>query len=1067
MSRDPRRRKESQENGSERSETSNRVVELLNQAQLSDRDGKLECLGQAQELVFNREPDLLPVYLEEFLAYHHDRHPDVRKLVVSFMEEAGVTTVMIKFVEMIVLSHSAKTEMSEVPKNVELTVSLDMIAADHPFIKPADLRSSCGEAFESLLKLTTSPSISCVNLMACIGCLANISRQRPAFMPVVVQAFESLHANMPPTYTKSHVNSVVKNMKTLLLSFLRHSSSVDFHSDLIPLLTEIGCTPNEIDKNRPKVDSTKRLRNESAPLSTAKKSKLHIDETSIREVTPTVPAIDVTFEDIFPRLTPELVAEVVFCTMERLPDLCPDTFLSSYIPEDNPGTQMHVTFLAHMLAAQMTAAGVGIGMQRTKEKLMGQVQTQKIDLSSTSSEKLKANDTSRGNNQFGDEEWNKKPRIRQQKQFVLADVTRRNLSVSELRRLATNAMKRIQANERGAAKGGTSLDRVKLMVSLATQQNGGCREALFDYVMSDFQLHYDVMLAWLFEEYAVAEGYKGVVQPELLVRMEKYDKTVTDLLAAMRDQLDPKDKMFTRLLLDLPRIPPVVLDIIRSYCEDEDRVVLGVATMRDLILTRPAVQEQFLGILLELTGHEKETVRIQAIHVAKRLHSKDLLSHEIERFACEQVDTLVRNFPTGEDKSEDVEAEQLDERIRLCLQLFIGLLPLNHSLLHKLSDVYVEVTANVKKVVLRMLDHAVRAMGMHSSDIHTFIELCPRGAETLLIRILHILTEKAAPISHIVHLVREVYRKRIPDVQVLVPILNALDKAEILTALPQLVKQSPAVVKEVIGRLLGMHRGGGAGRSQVTAQELMVAMHNIDVSEENTMKAVMKAISLLFQERTVYTQEVLSVVLHQLMDLTPLPTLFMRTVIQARQACPRLIPFIMNILSRLITKQVWKQPSVWQGFVKCCQLTKPQSFQIMLQLPPRHLQSVFEISAELKEQLKAHISSFTPHQRGLIPRAILQVIEKETQRKSATRASSAKVQEAAAMVEEHVDVDVQDLALDAGTMAGEESAMDELEGAALRKTEAEEIGDEQEQGGSTDVQQMETVESGGDNSLHQ
>ena len=66
--------------------------------------------------------------------------------------------------------------------------------------------------------------------------------------------------------------------------------------------------------------------------------------------------------------------------------------------------------------------------------------------------------------------------------------------------------------------------------------------ALFDYVMSDFQLHYDVMLAWLFEEYAVAEGYKGVVQPELLVRMEKYDKTVTDLLAAMRDQLDPKDK---------------------------------------------------------------------------------------------------------------------------------------------------------------------------------------------------------------------------------------------------------------------------------------------------------------------------------------------------------------------------------------------------------------------------------------------------------------------------------------------------------------------------------------------
>jgi symplekin len=89
-------------------------------------------------------------------------------------------------------------------------------------------------------------------------------------------------------------------------------------------------------------------------------------------------------------------------------------------------------------------------------------------------------------------------------------------------------------------------------------------------------------------------------------------------------------RVFTRLLLDLPRIPPVVLDIIRSYCEDEDRVVIGVATLRDLILTRPAIQEQFLAVLLQLTGHQKEAVRIQAIHVCKRLHSKDLLSHEIE-----------------------------------------------------------------------------------------------------------------------------------------------------------------------------------------------------------------------------------------------------------------------------------------------------------------------------------------------------------------------------------------------------------------------------------------------------
>lgn len=85
----------------------------------------------------------------------------------------------------------------------------------------------------------------------------------------------------------------------------------------------------------------------------------------------------------------------------------------------------------------------------------------------------------------------------------------------------------------------------------------------------------------------------------------------------------------------------------------------------------------------------------------------------------------------------------------------------------------------------------------------------------------------------------------------------------------------------------------------------------------------------------------------------------------------------MNILAKLITKQVWKQPKVWQGFVKCCQMTKPQSFSVLLQLPSRQLESVFEICPELKENLVAHVQSFTPHQRAHIPRSLLQILEKE------------------------------------------------------------------------------------------
>ena len=47
---------------------------------------------------------------------------------------------------------------------------------------------------------------------------------------------------------------------------------------------------------------------------------------------------------------------------------------------------------------------------------------------------------------------------------------------------------------------------------------------------------------------------------------------------------------------------------------------------------------------------------------------------------------------------------------------------------------------------------------------------------------------------------------------------------------------------------------------------------------KNTRFIPPPASSLCFAEKTIYTQEVLAVVLHQLMEMNPLPTLFMRTV---------------------------------------------------------------------------------------------------------------------------------------------------------------------------------------------
>ena len=133
---------------------------------------------------------------------------------------------------------------------------------------------------------------------------------------------------------------------------------------------------------------------------------------------------------------------------------------------------------------------------------------------------------------------------------------------------------------------------------------------------------------------------------------------------------------------------------------------------------------------------------------------------------------------------------------------------------------------------------------MTSSELLQLVENCPTGAETLIARILNIITDKgrqfpvlficcllflllllllgwtvlicsiktkteyffsfpAAPSAELVKRVKELYHKRVSDVRFLIPVLTGLEKQEIIAVLPKLVKQSPNVVKEVFNRLLG------------------------------------------------------------------------------------------------------------------------------------------------------------------------------------------------------------------------------------------------------------------------
>jgi symplekin len=63
-----------------------------------------------------------------------------------------------------------------------------------------------------------------------------------------------------------------------------------------------------------------------------------------------------------------------------------------------------------------------------------------------------------------------------------------------------------------------------------------------------------------------------------------------------------------------------------------------------------------------------------------------------------------------------------------------------------------------------------------------------------------------------------------------------------------------------------------------------------------------------------------------------------------------------TLLSRLITKKIWTNPPLWEGFIRCAKVTAPASFGALLQLPKDQLRELVDKQPSLKSGLRDHVT---------------------------------------------------------------------------------------------------------------
>ncbi|XP_020691290.1 uncharacterized protein LOC110105937 [Dendrobium catenatum] len=507
------------------------------------------------------------------------------------------------------------------------------------------------------------------------------------------------------------------------------------------------------------------------------------------------------------------------------------------------------------------------------------------------------------------------------------------------------------------------------------------------------------------------------------IAASNYEKFLLSSAKGLIDSFSASDKSFSRLLGEAPFLPDSALRFLEDVCYssvydhlkkdafDGDRATQGLGTLWSLILSRPSNRLACLEIALKCAVHAKEEVRTKAVRlVVNKLYILQYASEHIESFAKKMLLSVVnhqvseaesqctsssgqrtevcnhessfggsQNSENGASESETMRDNpgysqnvvlMSSSQAQQKTSLFFALCSKKPSLFKLIFDIYGRAPKAVKQAIHRHVPILLRNVGESSNELQHIISNPPEGCENLITLVLQVITEESTADADLITAVKHLYETRMKDAAILIPILSSLSKDEVLPIFPRLVDLSIEKFQAALACIL---QGSAHTGPALTPVEVLNAIHDINPDKDGVaLKKITDACTACFEQRTVFTQQVLEKSLNSLVDRVPLPLLLMRTVIQTIDAFPIMVEFMMGILSRLVSRQIWRMPKLWVGFLKCASQTMPHSFNVLLQLPTPQLEGALNKYPEMRIPLASFANQ--PNNRSLLSRQTLGIL---------------------------------------------------------------------------------------------
>lgn len=843
-------------------------------------------------------------------------------------------------------------------------INLNVIPPDHPFLDAAALEAEGDQVFTKLVTLlftSSAPSL----VMAVTQVLTRLARLRTKLNKVVIESFVSWTPESLASLAPVHVRSAENTIRLAMVHFLQHGSVEPQTTQLTQALERqkqrMDAAAREAYMAQKEAQGRKRDSLKDADGAMAKRAR------AATPVDPRQPQ-GLTAEDLA-RMPLDTVVEAIIAGLQSVPEERLKTAIAEFVRASAPAAPQEPVDPLKMDVGDDDLAPVELAAQGATPAA-----EDSTPLKSLEHFELPA----------------PVPLEQREAQALIVDA---------VSRICESGSQLVPAHALERASEGHAALWIKLAVRLATRgldttvnvapapavpelqtQADKVRHLLLDFVSQDFSERRGIAQQWLAEEWVCDR-----MRQKHGMESHAYHTWLDRILDTQLSTPQVDDVALGTFLRELPEIPLVVLDRLYELCLERATIGEGFSLLRDVSTARPPLRVPVCHKVLQLTRHSERLVRGKAIVTARTwVLQRGPLAQPVLDFARESLQLLVEEAKahdsalakapasTEAEEAEETAADPLglnEQDVLRLIELALVLSVKQPSFFAEVVRIYPLVPAPVQAAMQKHVTPVARSVGPNSTALLDVLRNYPDGADTLVVALLRILTEKSHTRA-LAELVQYLCAHRGLDVEFLLPLVAYLDREAMLEALPKVVSvlSDPSEEHKIeVHRLFqtliapAMQAAGAQGGGEqptttatLTPVDLLVLLHVHE--KEIGLKAALVAVQLCFSMGEVFRSDVLTAVLNRLVEEEPVPVLFMRTAIMATKSFRTLGSYVStSLLSRLVQKEIWKEPRLWDGFALCANLTAPTSFGAMLQLPLPQLEQLIRKQPTLRDPLRDYL----------------------------------------------------------------------------------------------------------------